>query len=117
MANIWDRQEQESEAAYRAFLFFRECPAPRKLRDAYRTFKGDPTKKMASGRWSQWCAQFQWFARATAFDRHLDTFRTQAREQVVAEVSAQRTREVETSALHTLQATASLAHASIKEVV
>lgn len=117
MAEIWEQRPDESAVAYGAFLFFRESRPPRSVLKCYREWTKDPGKKKASGRWTAWATQYQWHERAMEYDLHVDGIRRAAKEKVVAEVHEQRAREIETSALSTLKETASLAHASIKDIV
>ena len=73
--------------------------------------------KKPSTQWSLWASKFAWADRATAFDRHLDEFRTAAKQQAVTEVAVQRQREIELSALSVLKETTALAKSSIADVL
>src|SRR5215831_116166 len=117
MPGIWEQQPGESTAAFGAFLFYRERPAPRTVVDAYREWSKDPAKKKASGRWAKWCAEHKWVARATAYDLHIDSLRRAAQEKAVTEIHQQRQRELELSNLAVLKETTALAQSSIKDVV
>ncbi len=117
MAEIWEQQEGETDTAFAAFVVYRQRRPPRSVLASYRDWKKDTTIKRATGRWQQWARDHAWAVRATAFDKHLDSVRTSVEERVVAEITEQRVREIEISALNTLKETAALAHSRITDVM
>lgn len=69
MAEAWDRQPNESEAAYARFLAYRNLGPARSLDAAYRVTKGDESLQ-APGSWAQESARFEWVRRASEWDIH-----------------------------------------------
>jgi hypothetical protein len=99
-------------------MIYRDLPASqRSLPNAYRLGTGDPTKEKVSGQWRRWADTYGWQVRAAAYDQHLDAVRRTAAETVIAEVEAQRVRQIEMSAQATLKEIASLAHSNIADVM
>lgn len=72
MGQIWERQEDESDAAYTRFLIYRNLGPSRSLDAAYRASLGDAAKRRkpprVSGQWQDDSAQFHWPERAAAWD-------------------------------------------------
>jgi hypothetical protein len=76
----WDRQDQESEAAYRAFCVFRNMGSERSLAGACRLDSANRKGSAKSpngvrfdsrnGRWRTWSKKFHWAERALTWDRH-----------------------------------------------
>jgi len=93
---LWDRLENESERAYRAFEGFLSLPSSeRTLLAAYRQHVGNPDAAKPSDTWSGWSSQFAWRERAAAYDDHLAGLRREAHERVIKEEAAHQAREVE----------------------
>ena len=93
---LWDRLENESERAYRAFECFLSLPSrERTLLGAYRQHVGNPEAAKPSDTWSGWSSTFAWRERAAAYDDHLATLRREAYERVIEEEAVQQAREVE----------------------
>lgn len=73
--NPWDQQADESAAAYRRFLVYRDLGPARSLSAAYqlaqpgrkKATKGNK-KQRVSGQWTSDCARYDWVARARAWD-------------------------------------------------
>lgn len=111
--NPWDRLDDESAPAYRAFLAYRDLGPARTVADAGRTLGGrergaerapDGRRKGASGCVRTWSKRYRWAERAEAYDRHQDEHRERAKLAVVEDEAAklQRLRErhkVETLAI------------------
>jgi hypothetical protein len=93
---LWDRLENETERAYRAFEPFLSLPSgERTLLAAYRQHVGNPDAAKPSDTWSRWSNDFAWRERAAAYDDHLASVRREAHEQVIKEEAARQAREVE----------------------
>jgi hypothetical protein len=93
---LWDRLENETERAYRAFECFLSLPSgERTLLEAYRRHVGNPDAAKPSDTWSGWSSTFAWRERAAAYDDHLASLRREAHEQVVKDEAARQAREVE----------------------
>src|SRR5215208_2541797 len=93
---LWDRLENESERAYRAFECFLSLPSgERTLLAAYRQHVGNPEAAKPSDTWSGWSNTFAWRERAAAYDDHLASMRREAYERAVEDEAARQAREVE----------------------
>jgi hypothetical protein len=93
---LWDRLENETERAYRAFESFLRLPSSeRTLLAAYRQHVGNPDAVKPFDTWSGWSSQFAWRERAAAYDDHLARVRREAHEQAIKEETARQAREVE----------------------
>jgi hypothetical protein len=83
---LWDRLENESERAYRAFESYRNLPSSgRTLIEAYRRHVENPHAAKPSDTWSRWFGQFGWRERAAAYDAHLDRIRERSIERAIEE--------------------------------
>jgi hypothetical protein len=73
----WDRQKGESEAAYRAFLAYRDLGPGRSREAAYARWAGHGkgTERAPAGKFTKWCAENDWVERARAWDDHLQAER------------------------------------------
>jgi hypothetical protein len=92
---LWDRLENESERAYRAFECFLSLPSgERTLLGAYRQHVGNPDAVKPSDTWSGWSSSFAWKQRARSYDAHIDRIRRKAMEKAIEEQTrqAERTR-------------------------
>jgi hypothetical protein len=75
MAEVWDQQPEESDAAYIAFLHFLSEGLGRRMIDAYnqhRLADGKhplPAGRYAPGTWYGWRVKHRWVQRAAAYDR------------------------------------------------
>src|SRR5215216_6079218 len=93
---LWDRLENESERAHRAFESFLSLPSgERTLLGAYRRHVGNPDAAKPSDTWSGWSTSFAWRERAAAYDDHLARLRREAYEKAIEEEAARQAREVE----------------------
>lgn len=74
--NIWERRRSESQTAYARFLFYRNLGPGRTLQAAWQAYHAsvpDRTESDAgivSGQWKQDSADYDWPARAAAWDVH-----------------------------------------------
>ncbi len=72
MTKLWDKRENESDAAYARFLIYRNLGVGRSLDAAYRFSLGDAAinrkRTQPTGTWTGECSQFEWKARADAWD-------------------------------------------------
>ena len=92
---LWDRLENESERAYRAFEVFLRLPSSeRTLTAAYQHHVSNPDAR-PSDTWSRWSSEFAWRERAAAYDDHLESLRREAQEEVIKEEAERQAREVE----------------------
>jgi hypothetical protein len=93
---LWDRLENESDRAYRAFeCFLSLSSGERTLLEAYRRHVGNPDAAKPSDTWSGWSSAFAWRERAAAYDDHLASVRRDAYERTVQEEAERQAREVE----------------------
>src|SRR5829696_2798584 len=93
---LWDRLENESERAYRAFESFLSLPSgERTLLGAYKQHIGNPDAAKPSDTWSGWSNSFAWRERAAAYDDHLASVRREAYERVIEEEAERQAHEVE----------------------
>jgi hypothetical protein len=90
----WDRQEDESEKAFAAFVRYRDLGAERTLSGAYREQRGRKSEQQGRkpgakgaqrepGRWRKWFNDFHWKARVSAWDQRLQSVEQQKRESEV----------------------------------
>jgi len=88
----WEREEGESEAAFVAFAAYRDEPPPRSIaRAAQRLGKA---RQLLEG----WSAKNGWVRRVSAYDRHLDTVRRQARLEEIEEMVRRQAADLATAA-------------------
>lgn len=73
MPQLWERQPGETSKAYAAFCRYRKMkPESRSLEAVSLKAKKGIRKGYVPGYISEWSSQFNWVARATAYDDHLD---------------------------------------------
>ncbi len=96
---LWDRLDNESERAHRAFQTFLGLPSDHRTAvEAYRGHVGNPQAVKPSDTWARWSRDFAWAERASAYDDHIEGMRRQAFERGIEEeaerqgVLAERTR-------------------------
>jgi hypothetical protein len=83
---LWDRLDNESERAHRAFRTFLCLPSDhRTVVEAYRGHVGNPEAVKPSDTWTRWSRDFAWAERAIAYDDHLASVRRIAYERGVKE--------------------------------
>jgi hypothetical protein len=77
VGDLWEQREDESDAAYVRFLIYRSLGPARSLVAAYQVVEPKATKRnkkqqgnnqQVSGQWTKDSAQFDWPARASAWD-------------------------------------------------
>lgn len=78
MTDLWERQQDEPDEAFRAFVYYRDMPLPRKV-DAYGAF---PVAQMF-----RWHKQWAWTIRARAYDNHLSSFAVECKKAEIAKSS------------------------------
>src|SRR5215468_10978779 len=86
--NAWDRRDDETGAAYKAFCVYRDMGPERTLSGACRNASGMRSKEgpnrvrkdSRNGSWRRWYEKFDWHLRAIAFDRQNEAITQQARE-------------------------------------
>lgn len=79
----WQRRKGESSQAFAAFQVYLELGAERSVAGAYRQKSGKHAATQAPGQWNLWATQWEWVARATAYDNHLSRIRQAATEAAV----------------------------------
>ena len=83
----WERQPDETHAAYSAFTIYRDMnPDERSIHAAYRirlrNLGREPdSSKRATGAWCLWSTRNKWVARAQAYDLYLDEVRRKRRKR------------------------------------
>jgi len=70
--NSWDRQADERDKPWAAFVVFRDMGKDRNLLQAYRDTYGRQNAKKAPGWYAAWAKKHDWRRRAAAWDAHLD---------------------------------------------
>jgi hypothetical protein len=91
----WDMQPAESSEAHAAFCCFRDLPiSGRSLNAAYQMYLASSKVQKGRGRvvkgarapgsWQRWSVRYEWKARATKFDSHLDGKRVRAIESATS---------------------------------
>lgn len=78
MSELWERQEGEPDEAFRAFVYHRDMPLPRKV-DAYGQ---TPVAQMF-----RWHKQWAWSIRTRAYDNHLSAFAVECKKAEIAKSS------------------------------
>jgi hypothetical protein len=82
----WDRLDNESERAHRAFQTFLNLPSEdRTVVEAYRSHVGNPQAVKPSDTRARWSRDFAWAERASAYDDHLESMRRKAYERGIEE--------------------------------
>lgn len=66
----WERQDNETDAAYAAFAVYRDLGPSRTKVQAYRDRYDKPEATQASGTFSEWARRYEWDDRARQFDLH-----------------------------------------------
>ena len=101
--NVWDRQPSEGGQAYAAFCHYRDLGPDRTIDAAFRAARGPKGPSQgpegtaepqaiprANGCWKRWAEKHAWRDRALAWDHRTDQIVQDAREKVIATVSADR---------------------------
>ena len=68
---MWDRQPDETAAAFAAFGVYLDLGPGRSLAAAYRKHRGKPEALKPSGRFEAWARHHDWKERADAHDLHV----------------------------------------------
>src|SRR3712207_5784511 len=93
---LWDRLENESERAYRAFESYLNLPSrQRTLLQAYRNHVGNPAAIKPSDTCGGWSRRFAWRERAAACGGRMEKVRRGAYERVIEEEAERQAREAE----------------------
>jgi hypothetical protein len=83
---LWDRLDNESERAHRAFRTFLNLPSnDRTVVEAYRDHVNNSRAPKPSDTWTRWSREFAWAERASAYDDHLVSLRREAYERGIEE--------------------------------
>jgi hypothetical protein len=78
----WERRDDETDRAWAAFQLYRDMGAgKRSFAKAYQERYGKDSSAQAPQFFRTWASEHQWYARATAWDRHLDALNIQAQEE------------------------------------
>lgn len=80
----WERQPDESPAAFGAFRTYLELGAGRTVVEAYRQATERPEATQASGTWNSWAKAHRWEERARAWDNHAVGVHQKAVERAIA---------------------------------
>lgn len=78
MTDLWERQEGEGDDAFRAFVYFRDMPLPRKV---------DALGPNSVSQMFRWHKEWAWPIRARAYDNHLSAFAVKCKEAEIAKSS------------------------------
>lgn len=78
MSDLWERQADEPDDAFRAFVYFRDMSLPRKV-DAYGPF--------SVAQMFRWHKEWAWPIRARAYDNHLSAFAVACKKEEIAKSS------------------------------
>src|SRR5262249_53693242 len=89
MAEPWERQSNESEAAYAAFCAYRDLGQRRSVVEAYRQRTRKPDATQADGTWNGWVKAHSWAERDRAWDNRAAAVRQKAVEDAVAANAAE----------------------------
>src|SRR5690349_20623085 len=88
----WEQQAGESARAFGAFCVYRDLGPRRSLRAAAAAFYGQ-SSAARERQCDKWSRAFHWVARASAWDRHLDTEARQAQEAARREMAERHVKE------------------------
>jgi hypothetical protein len=89
----WERREEESDEAFAAFATYRDMGRQRSIDAAYATYVAKSGKEKrkrskpvarnrAAGGWHTWSSRYEWVARASAYDDHMEAAELAARQKV-----------------------------------
>lgn len=78
MSELWDRQDGETDEAFRAFVYYRDMPMPRRV---------DAWGQYGVAQVFRWHKEWAWNIRARAYDNHLSSFAVRCKEAEIAKSS------------------------------
>lgn len=79
---MWERQDDETNAAWNAFCLYRDHGRDRGILKAL-ALNGIPSSRY--GVWCKWSAKFDWVKRCGSYDTYLDSLKRAEREREFAE--------------------------------
>jgi hypothetical protein len=82
MAEIWERQNNESSKAYAAFCVYRDLGPERSLDKALSVANKKPTNRR---HWSRWMEKYRWYERAQAYDDYIERKERKEKEKAILE--------------------------------
>lgn len=108
--DVWERRDNETGAAFNAFVLYRDYGPERSQRKAAELLaKGDPLKfKSAVNRIAVWSAQHEWVSRCIAYDREMDRVAIKARKA--------RIRQIQSTAVSSLSVLAAIGARSAQRI-
>lgn len=89
MAEIWERQKNESSKAYAAFCIYRDLGVERSLEKVAQN-RGKPGSKSWLNTWS---TKYHWVERARAYDDYLEQEKRKEQEKAILEMVERHTKE------------------------
>ena len=89
MAEIWERQKNESSKAYAAFCIYRDLGVERSLEKVAQN-RGKPGSKSWLNTWS---TKYHWVERAQAYDDYLEQEKRKEQEKAILEMVERHTKE------------------------
>lgn len=84
MAEIWERQKDESSKAYAAFCVYRDLGPERSLDKALSEANKKPTNRR---HWSRWMEEYRWYKRAQAYDDYIEEKKRKENEKKILDMS------------------------------
>jgi hypothetical protein len=84
MAEIWERQKDESSKAYAAFCVYRDLGPERSLDKALSEANKKPTNRR---HWSRWMEKYRWYERAQAYDDYIEKKMRKENEKKILDMS------------------------------
>ena len=84
MAEIWERQKNESSKAYAAFCVYRDLGPERSLDKALSEANKKPTNRR---HWSRWMEKYRWYERAQAYDDYIERKKRKEKEKAILEMA------------------------------
>jgi len=84
MAEIWERQKDESSKAYAAFCVYRDLGPERSLDKALSEANKKPTNRR---HWSRWMEKYRWYERAQAYDDYIERKMRKENEKKILDMS------------------------------
>ncbi len=89
MAEIWERQKNESSKAYAAFCVYRDLGPERSLDKALSEVNKKPTNRR---HWSRWMEKYRWYERVQAYDDYIERKKRKEKEKAILEMAERHAR-------------------------
>jgi len=84
MAEIWERQKDESSRAYAAFCVYRDLGIERSLDKALATANKKPTNRR---HWARWMEKYNWVKRTKAYDDYIERKKREEKEKAILDMA------------------------------